>query len=59
MGSKSFTNDDGAGIVESKNEALGDYGVKSIEKINIHFARRFYEFSLDKEELLVSLERDN
>tara|TARA_Y100001968_G_scaffold248379_1_gene232908 strand:- start:153 stop:302 length:150 start_codon:yes stop_codon:yes gene_type:complete len=38
------------GIFESEEEALEEYGVKSIDEINTHFARRFYDVSLDEEE---------
>ena len=51
-------NDDGEGIFESEQEALDDYGVKSIDEIKAHFARRFYDLSLDEEEWCVSLEKE-
>ena len=51
-------NDDGEGIFESEQEALDEYGVKSIDQINAHFARRFYDLSLDEEEWWVSLEKE-
>ena len=40
----------GEGIFESEQEALDEYGVKNIDEINAHFARRFYDVSLDEEE---------
>ena len=49
---------DGEGIFESEQEALDEYGVKSIDDINAHFARRFYDVSLDEEEYWVSLEKE-
>ncbi len=51
-------NDYGEGIFESEQEALDDYGVKSIDEINAHFARRFYDLSLEEEEWWVSLEKE-
>ena len=53
-----LTNDDGEGIFESEQQALFEYGVKSIDEINAHFARRFYDVSLDEEEYWVSLEKE-
>ena len=50
--------EDGEGIFESVQEALDEYGVKSIDEINAHFARRFYDVSLDEEEYWVSLEKE-
>ena len=50
--------EDGEGIFESEQEALDEYGVKSIDQINAHFARRFYDVSLDEEEYWVSLEKE-
>ena len=51
--------DDGAeGVFESEQEALDEYGVNSIDEINPHFARRFYEVSLDEEEWWISLEKE-
>ena len=50
--------DDGVGIFESKQKALEEYGFNSIDEINAHFARRFYDFSLDAEEYWVSLEKE-
>ena len=49
---------DGEGIFELEQEALDEYGVKSIDEINAHFARRFYDVSLDEEEYWVSLEKE-
>ena len=49
---------DKEGIFNSEQEALDAYGVKSIDEINAHFARRFYEVSLDEEEYWVSLEKE-
>ena len=43
-------NDYGEGIFESEQEALDEYVVESIDEINPHFARRFYDLSLDEEE---------
>ena len=51
-------NDNGEGIFESEQEALDEYGVKSIDAINAHFARRFYDVSLDEEEWWISLEKE-
>lgn len=42
--------DDGEGCFELEHEALDEYGVKSIDEINAHFARRFYQLSLEEEE---------
>ena len=53
-----LTSDDGEGIFESEQEALDEYGVKSIDEINVHFARRFYELSLEEEEWWLSLEKE-
>ena len=50
--------EDGEGVFESEQEALDEYGVKSIDDINAHFARRFYDVSLDEEEYWVSLEKE-
>ena len=50
--------DNGEGIFESEQEALDEYGVKSIGEINAHFARRFYDVSLDEEEWWISLEKE-
>ena len=50
--------DDGEGVFESEQEALHEYGVKSIDQINAHFARRFYDVSLDEEEWWISLEKE-
>ena len=50
--------DEGEGVFESEQEALDEYGVKSIDEINAHFARRFYDVSLDEEEYWVSLEKE-
>ena len=50
--------EDGEGIFESEQEALDEYGVKSIDEINAHFARRFYDVSLDEQEFWVSLEKE-
>jgi len=50
--------EDGEGIFESEQEALDEYGVKSINEINAHFARRFYDVSLHEEEYWVSLEKE-
>ena len=50
--------DDKEVIFKSEQEALDEYGVKNIEEINAHFARRFYEVSLDEEEYWVSLEKE-
>ena len=49
---------DGEGIFESEQEALDEYGVKSIDEINAHFARRFYDVPLAEEEYWVSLEKE-
>ena len=50
--------DNSEGIFESEKEALDEYGVTSMDKINAHFARRFYDVSLDEEEYWVSLEKE-
>ena len=50
--------DNGEGIFESEEEALEKYGVKSIDDINAHFARRFYDLSLEKEEWWISLGKE-
>ena len=50
--------EDGEGIFESAQEALDEYGVKSIYEINAHFARRLYDVSLDEEEYWVALEKE-
>ena len=50
--------DNAEGIFKSEQEALDEYGVKSIDEINEHFARRFYDLSLDEEEYWVSLEKE-
>ncbi len=50
--------EDGEGIFESKQKALDEYGVKSSDEINAHFARRFYDVSLEEEEWWVSLEKE-
>ena len=50
--------EDGEGVFESEQEALDEYGVKSIDEINAHFARRLYEVSLDEEEWWISLEKE-
>ena len=50
--------EDGEGVFESEQEALDEYGVKSIDDINAHFARRFYDVSLDEEEWWISLEKE-
>ena len=50
--------DEGKGVFESEKEALDEYGVKNINEINAHFARRFYDVSLEEEEYFVSLEKE-
>ena len=50
--------DNAEGIFKSEQEALDEYGVKSIGQINAHFARRFYDVSLEEEEYWVSLEKE-
>ena len=50
--------EDGEGIFELEQEALDEYGVKSIDEINAHFARRLYDVSLDEEEYWVALEKE-
>ena len=49
---------EGEGVFDSEQEALDEYGVKSIDEINAHFARRFYDVSLDEEEWWISLEKE-
>ena len=51
-------NDKCEGVFESEQEALDEYDVKSIDEINAHFARRFYDLSLDEEEWWISLEKE-
>ena len=51
-------NNDGEVIFESEQETLDEYEVKNIDEINAHFARRFYEVSLDEEEWWISLEKE-
>ncbi len=43
-------NDYYEGIFEAELEDLDEYGVKSIDEINPHFAGSFYDFSLEEEE---------
>ena len=50
--------DSGEGIFELHQEALDEYGVKSIYEINAHFARRFYDITLEEEEWWISLEKE-
>ena len=50
--------DYGEGIFGSEQEALDEYGVKSIDEVNAHFVRRFYDVSLDEEEWWISLEKE-
>ena len=50
--------DNSEGIFESEQEALDEYGVKNIGAINAHFARRFYDVSLEEEEWWISLEKE-
>ena len=51
--------DDGReGIFKSEQEALDEYGVKSLDEINAHFTRRFYDLSIDEEEWWISLEKE-
>ena len=49
--------DEGEGVFDSEQEALDEYGVNSIDEINVHFARRFYDVSLEEEEWWISLEK--
>ena len=49
---------EGEGVFDSEQEALNEYGVKGINEINSHFARRFYDMSLDEEEWWISLEKE-
>ena len=51
-------NNDGEVIFESEQETLDEYEVKNIDEINAHFARRFYEVSLDEEDWWISLEKE-
>ena len=48
----------GKGVFESEKEALDVYGVKSLDNINAHFTRRFYDLSLDEQEWWISLEKE-
>ena len=48
---------EGEGVFDSEQEALDEYGVKSIDEVNAHFVRRFYDVSLDEEEWWISLEK--
>ena len=50
--------DDGEGICQTEEEALEEFEVESIDKINALFVRRFYQLSLDEEEWWVSLEKE-
>ena len=50
--------DNAEGIFKSEQEALDEYGVKTIDEINAHFSRRFYDLSLDEEEYWASLEKE-
>ena len=50
--------DDGEGICQNEEEALEEFEVESIDKINALFVRRFYQLSLDEEEWWVSLEKE-
>ncbi len=50
--------DEGEGVFESEQEALDEYGLITIDDINAHFARRFYDLSLDEEEWWISLENE-
>jgi len=50
--------DDGEGICQNEEEALEEFEVESIDKINTPFVRRFYQLSLDEEEWWVSLEKE-
>ena len=43
---------------ELEHEALDEYGVKSIDEINAHFARRFYRMTDEEEEWWMSLEKE-
>tara|TARA_Y100001968_G_C19362795_1_gene720744 strand:- start:755 stop:931 length:177 start_codon:yes stop_codon:yes gene_type:complete len=45
------------GVFESEREALDEYGMKSMDEINKHFERRFYELSLNEEKWRISLEK--
>ena len=49
---------EGEGVFDSEQEALDEYGVKNFDEINAHFARRFYDVSLDEEEWWISLEKE-
>ena len=49
---------EGEGVFNSEQEAIDEYGVKSIDEINAHFARRFYDMSIDEEEWWISLEKE-
>ena len=42
--------DDGEGVFEDEKEALEEYEVESVDKINSHFLRRLYPLSLYEEE---------
>ena len=46
------------GVFELEHEALDEYGVKSIDEINAHFARRFYQLSLEEEEWWEALAKE-
>ena len=47
---------EGEGIFDSEQEALDEYGVKSIDEINAHFARRYYKMTDEEEAWWASLE---
>ena len=40
---------DGEIFFKLKQEELDEYFVKSIDEINAHFFRRFYDFSLEED----------
>ena len=50
--------DDGEGCFELEHEALEEYEVESIDEINAHFARRFYQLSLEEEEWWAELAKE-
>ena len=51
-----IVDEDGDGAFESEDEALDEYGVESIDEINAHFCRRFYDLTDEEESWWESLE---
>ena len=51
-----IVDENGDGAFESEDEALDEYGVESIDEINAHFCRRFYDLTDEEESWWESLE---